>query len=213
MIWLELLKKGMVNYVKNNNRRRKILDNKQLVPKLFRRPQHWIIQQFRLNAGALWSWRGGAEYLVILIFVLILACFIGVIKVPFFAGKVLLGLCGILFPFCLTTFMPLWEATIGSDIFLPKVKIQLDDSIVDTTREDKKRLLELFFEGRNRLRWTDQKDKISGLFYDGVNLILVRNDGYLEEGNSIAFSYTMMTELVVGKVYSIADLVLDKAKR
>lgn len=192
----------------------RILDNKQQVPKLYRRPQHWIIQQFRLNAGALWSWRGSAEHIVIvaLVFGLTLLCFVGAIIAHPLLGKVLLGICGVLFPLCLTTFMTLWEATIGTDVFLPKVKIQLDDSIVDTTREDKKRLLELFFEGRV-MRWTDQKDKIAGLFYDGVNLILVRNDGYLEEGNSIAFSYTMMTELVIGKVYSIADLVLDKAKR
>ena len=192
----------------------KILDNEQRVPKLFRRPQHWIIQQFRLNAGALWSWRGSAEHIVIvaLIFGLTLLCFVGVIKVPSLLGKVLLGVCGILFPLCLTAFMSLWEATIGTDVFLPKVKIQLDDSIVDTTREDKKRLLELFFEGSS-MRWTDQKDKIAGLFYDGVNLILVRNDGYLEGANYIAFSATMMTELAVSKVYSIADLVLDKAKK
>lgn len=192
----------------------KILDNEQRVPKLFRRPQHWIIQQFRLNAGALWSWRGSAEHIIItaLIFGLTLFCFIGAIKVPPLLGKVLLGVCGILFPLCLTAFMSLWEATIGTDVFLPKVKIQLDDSIVDTTREDKKRLLELFFEGKS-MRWTDRKDKIAGLFYDGANLILVRNDGYLEEANYIAFSATMMTELTISKVYSIADLVLDKAKK
>lgn len=97
------------------------------------------------------------------------------------------------------------DGIIGNEkVFLPKVKLQIEEDIVDLTLHEKEELLTKFVQGVFGIK----KNK------DNTFTILRHDNGKVSECNigSYYCNKEMSEQMTVNKWYSIVDLVYDKAK-
>lgn len=97
------------------------------------------------------------------------------------------------------------DGIIGNEkVFLPKVKLQIEEDIVDLTMQEKEELLTKFVQGVFGIK----KNK------DNTFTILRHDNGKVSECNRGSYycNKEMSEQMTVNKWYSIVDLVYDKAK-
>lgn len=97
------------------------------------------------------------------------------------------------------------DGIIGNEkVFFPKVKLQIDEDIVDLTLHEKEELLTKFAQGVFGIK----KNK------DNTFTILRHDNGKVSECNRGSYycNKEISEQMIVNKWYSIVDLVYDKAK-
>lgn len=97
------------------------------------------------------------------------------------------------------------DGIIGNEkIFLPKVKLQIEEDIVDLTLHEKEVLLTKFAQGVFGIK-KNEYNTFTTLRHDNGKVIKCHRDRYY-------CSKEMSEQMMVDKWYSITDLVYDKAK-
>lgn len=97
------------------------------------------------------------------------------------------------------------DGIIGNEkIFLPKVKLQIEEDIVDLTLHEKEVLLTKFAQGVFGIK-KNEYNTFTILRHDNDKVIKCHRDRYY-------CSKEMSEQMMVDKWYSITDLVYDKAK-